>query len=458
MFDAVATAEPADAPEIRPAGDELTVKLSALRRGDAAVAGGKGANLGEALAAGLPVPDGFVITVAAFRAFLADSGIASRIEKLVDQLNVDDPDALQSTTAAIRELVLRTPVPDNVRAAVTTEYSGLQQSDHQPAFVAVRSSAAVEDSAKRSFAGMFASFLNVQGEAILLSRVRECWASAFSAQVLCYRAGHHLPGGALVAVLVQRMVDSEKAGVLFTADPATSDASTAVIEAAFGLGEVVVAGQVTPDRYEVDKRTGRLRMSQIGNKAFLLKRGRSGGNERVYLCEDAAGEAVLDVEEIASLARLANWLESHYGVPQDAEWAIESGLIYLVQTRPITTLGSPIAESERARVLARGLAASAGRASGIVRVITSVAAVTQLPPGEILVTGTTTPDWMPVMRRAAAVITDTGGMTSHAAIVSRELGIPCVVGTRDATRVLHSGMHVSVDAARGLVFEGDCHA
>ncbi|HSJ32044.1 MAG TPA: phosphoenolpyruvate synthase [Longimicrobiales bacterium] len=442
--------------ESRPPAEVFTASVATLRRSDVATAGGKGANLGEMAAAGLPVPDGFVVTVAAFREFLAASGIEARVRELMERLNVEDTAALQSTAAAIRELVLGAPMPDLVRDAVVAAYAQLTtRAGGESPFVAVRSSATVEDSTEFSFAGMFESFLNVHGQERLLSSVRQCWASAFGARVLYYRAKQKVPGEALIAVVVQKMVNSEKAGVLFTMNPATNDASVVVIEAAFGLGEVVVAGQVTPDRYEVDKRTGRLRMSQIGHKEFRLQRAASGENERIDLEDAEADATVLDADEIATLAQLAARLESHYGVPQDAEWAIESGISYLVQTRPVTTMAaSDSGADEPARVLARGLAASPGTASGVVRNLPTAADAQKLLPGEILVTAATSPDWVPIMRRAAAIVTDAGGMTSHAAIVSRELGIPCVVGTKDGTRMLRSGTLVGVDAAKGLVFEG----
>ena len=438
------------------ADEPFTAAFQTLRRADVVTAGGKGANLGEMAAAGLPVPEGFVVTVAAFREFLAGSGIETRVRDLVERLDVEDTAALQSTAAAIRELVLGAPLPDVVRRAVAAAYADMAaRAGEQAPFVAVRSSATVEDSTEFSFAGMFESFLNVHGDEQLLSRIRQCWASAFGARVLYYRAKQQVPGEALIAVVVQKMVNSEKAGVLFTMNPATNDGSVVVIEAAFGLGEVVVAGQVTPDRYEVDKRTGRLRMSQIGHKEFRLQRAESGENERIDLEDVDADATVLDAAEIATLAQLAARLESHYGVPQDAEWAIESGVSYLVQTRPVTTMTATDAgEHEPARVLARGLAASPGTASGVVRNLQTAADAQQLLTGEILVTAATSPDWVPIMRRAAAIVTDAGGMTSHAAIVSRELGIPCVVGTKDGTRVLRSGTLVGVDAAKGLIFEG----
>jgi pyruvate, water dikinase len=444
---------------VEAAEEPLTLPFAALRRGDLAAAGGKGANLGEMAAAGLPVPDGFVVTVAAFQHFLAESGTGKSIEGLLDGLDVDDTPALQRTADAIRELVLTTPIPATVAAAITTAYAGLAApgAPSDPPVVAVRSSATSEDSAQHSFAGMFESFLNIRGDAELLAHVRRCWASAFGGRVLYYRVKQAVPGEALIAVVVQRMVNSEKAGVLFTVNPATNDASAIVIEAAFGLGEVVVAGQVTPDRYEVDKRTGHLRASQIGHKAFLLRRDPAGaGNVRIELPEDAGAAPVLSREEVRDLTDLGTRLEAHYGTPQDAEWAIEAGVVQLVQTRPVTTLQpvEPATGAGAARVVVRGLAASPGLAAGAVRNLASPDDAAQLEPGEILVTTITTPDWVSIMRRAAAIVTDSGGMTSHAAIVSRELGIPCIVGTKDGTRLLRTGERVTVDGAKGLVLEG----
>jgi pyruvate, water dikinase len=437
----------------------FTLPVSELRRTDTGIAGGKGANLGEMAAAGFPVPDGFVVTVSAFRHFLDETGVGAQIAERLKGVDIDDAADLQAVAHAIREQVAGMAIPATIGAAVLEAYHALNGPDDPIAqFVAVRSSATVEDSAQFSFAGMFESYLNVRGDDDLLAHVRQCWASAFGARVLYYRAKQQVPGEALIAVVVQRMVDSEKAGVLFTVNPATNDSSAVVIEAAFGLGEVVVAGQITPDRYEVDKRSGRLRLSQIAQKPFMLRRNAdTGQNVRVELSDADGGAPVLSAEEIGALARLGARLEEHYGVPQDAEWAIEAGVPHLVQTRPVTTLvaAAGTAAIEAAPVVARGLAASPGRAAGVVRNLVSPAEAGQLEPGEILVTASTSPDWVPIMRRAAAIVTDTGGMTSHAAIVSRELGIPCTVGTKDATRVLRTGARVTIDGARGLVLEGE---
>lgn len=432
-----------------------------LGRGDVAEVGGKGANLGEMTRAGLPVPPGFVVTVAAFHRFREATGLAREAERRLADLDVDDSEALAEASEALQDAVRRGEVPEDVRREIEGAYRELGSREGvEDLAVAVRSSATVEDTAQYSFAGMFQSFLNVRGADALIERVRDCWASSYGARVLFYRIKQGLGEEAPIAVVVQKMVDSEKAGVLFTVDPATGDPNRLVIEAAWGLGEVVVGGEVNPDRYEVDKDTfATVRL--IGHKDVMLVRDEeTGENVRVELPEEKATAPVLTAAEVRELAELGKRDEAHYGVPQDAEWAIEDGRIYLVQTRPVTTLRerpgtrSPV----RGQVLLSGLGASPGVASGTVRVLDSPKEGGKLREGEILVTSRTAPDWVPLMRRAAAIVTDSGGMTSHAAIVSRELGIPCIVGTREATRVLQDGMAVTVDAREGTVVAGEAAA
>jgi pyruvate, water dikinase len=292
--------------------------------------------------------------------------------------------------------------------------------------------------------------------------VKGCWASTFGSRVLYYRLKQHLPGDMPVAVVVQRMVDSEKSGVIFTSDPASRDSSRLVIEAVWGLGESIVQGAVTPDRHVVDKASRRVLESVIAEKEFLLRWDKaSGQNVREDLAaRPAAKAAVLTDAEIATLADLALKAEKHYGVAQDLEFAIEKGTVYLTQSRPITTLapGSRPATAVTGPELAHGLGASPGRVSGPVRVLQSISDESSLLHGEILVTRMTSPDWVPLMRRAAAIVTDAGGMTSHAAIVARELGLPCIVGTRDATQKLKNGAVVTVDGATGVVLGGSSAA
>ena len=438
-------------------------------REDVPLVGGKGANLGEMTRAGLPVPNGFVITAEAFRRFMSASGLEAQLRATLSRTDVDDTARLQKTSATLKETVRNAALPDDIRAAIRDAYDRLstprEPHDGGQAFVAVRSSATVEDATQFSFAGMFESFLDIRGAEQLERVVRECWASAFGARVLFYRVKQGSADEMAVAVVVQRMVRSEKSGVMFTADPSSGARDRMVIEAAWGLGEVVVGGQVTPDHYELDKASLVPVQRSIGRKEFALVRDdATGGTVRVELAgtERAAAE-VLTATELRAVAELGQRVEAHYGAPQDVEFAVEGGTVFLTQTRPITTLpaaGAPApvapappapAPAEAGKTVLRGIGASPGTAAGKVRVLAAPDEGAKLAQGEILVAAMTSPDWVPVMRRAAAIVTDAGGMTSHAAIVSRELGIPCVVGTRDGTRVLHDGMLVTVDAREGAV-------
>jgi len=430
-----------------------TAWFEELSRSDVPRAGGKGANLGEMVRAGLPVPPGFVVTVDAFAAFLSESGLADEIRKLREGLDVDDTAALGIVSEKIQTRVRETSVPDEVRARIVESYHTLatRVGEDNP-FVAVRSSATAEDTKQFSFAGMHRSFLNVRGDDAVVDAVRACWASAFTARALFYRSTSHAPVDAELAVVIEAMIDSDKSGVLFTIDPTSGREDVMVIESAWGLGEVVVGGLVQPDRYVVDKKTLAIVDRAVGHKAFELVRGEREPNERHDLLPERADAPSLSDDEVRAIARLALADERHYGAPQDAEFAIAHGKEWLVQTRPVTT--RPKQAVREGEVLVRGLLASPGKVSGAVRVLLGPELGESLEKGEILVAPMTTPDWVPVLRRAGGIITDSGGKTSHAAIVSRELGIPCIVGAGDATKVLTTGTVVTLDATEGVVRGG----
>ncbi|AKK28776.1 phosphoenolpyruvate synthase [Mycobacterium sp. EPa45] len=427
--------------------------IADLGMSDAEEAGGKGANMGEMVSAGLPVPPGFVLLRDCYLESMKSAGVADQLNAMHREAMtvISDTDQLTEMCRQMQELVLKAGMAEDVRALVVSAYRRLGPDT----IVAVRSSATGEDGADASFAGMNATFTNISGEEGLLDAVQRCWASLFGPRVVAYRASRGFSADPAMAVVVQTMIASERAGVAFTADPTTDAEDRVVIEGAFGQGEVVVSGSVEPDTYVVAKETGEVLSRRVGYKSFKIVRGADGSDLTVDIPEEERQAQVLSDDEIRAIAEIAVRSEQHSGCPQDTEWAIAEGKTWIVQTRPITTLhraGKPVPETHD--VVAQGLPAVPGEASGVVRVLTDVADGGRLQDGEVLVAQMTNPDWLPTMRRACALVTDTGGMTCHAAIVARELGVPCIVGARTATADLKDGMVVTVDGTHGRVLSG----
>jgi pyruvate,water dikinase len=435
------------------------VWLDEVGKDDVRLAGGKGANLGELTRAGIPVPPAFIVTTDAYFQFLGQAGLRQRLRGLLDGLDPDDPGALQRASSQARKLLRSAPLPRELAEAIRAAYRQLGGGP-----VAVRSSATAEDTAEASFAGQQATFLNVEGEEAVVRAVQECWASLFEARAIFYRAHHgydHLQVG--IAVPVQRMVQSHRSGVIFTIEPVTGEANKIVIEAVYGLGEAVVSGAVTPDTYVVDKATLRILSKRVHPQGQMLARNPAARGDEFNVWVDVPPERreapKLDDQEIRQLAALARRVEEHYGCPQDIEWAEEGGQFYLLQARPVTVLigASEAAEEEEETVpvLAEGNPGSPGIACGLVRVaLRPEDALAKVQEGDVLVTTMTAPDWVPAMKRAAAIVTERGGRTCHAAIVSRELGIPLVMGVEEATRRFQDGQLVTVDGTSGRIYEG----
>jgi pyruvate,water dikinase len=414
-------------------------------------AGGKGANLGELTRAGLPVPPGFVVTADAYLAAMQGADVRQELLDLAGSADLDDPAALAAVSERLHDLVHKVGVPDALREEILGAYERIGGGR-----VAVRSSATSEDTADASFAGMNQTFTNVDGGDDLLRRVVDCWASLYGARVVAYRKARGIVDEPAIAVVVQKMVASDRSGVMFTVDPTTMDSGRLVIEAALGLGEVVVGGEVEPDTYVVAKERLQLEQVRVGVQTHAVFSDPERGDRRVELSRESGERRVLSDADVAEIAALGTRIEQHYGAPQDIEWAFADGQLFVLQSRPITTLAPPASEapSHVGEELLRGLGASPGIASGAVRVLRSPAEADAFVEGEIVVAPMTNPDWVPVLRRAAGLVTDGGGMTCHAAIVSRELGVPCVVGTRRATEVLRTGEVVTVDGKKGLVLAG----
>jgi pyruvate,water dikinase len=454
--------------------DRLVIPFRALGLGDLAIVGGKNANLGELIRslseAGVRVPDGFAITAHAFRRHLAenrlDAGDAD-IYAALERVDIADVAALAKVGEEIRGRIARAPLPPDIEAAVLASYDALadQYREAEPD-VAVRSSATAEDLPGASFAGQHESYLDVRGRAAVIDAVRACMASLFTDRAIVYR---HERGYAhrsvALSVGVQKMVRSDlaSAGVIFTLDTESGFRDVVDITGAWGLGETVVQGRVNPDEYTVHKPTlaGGFRpilRRVAGDKDVKLVYASGGQTAEAPVPDEDRRRLVLGDDEVLALARWAVAIEAHYAMPMDIEWAKDgrTGELFVVQARPETVHAQRAAPSfELFRISGTGRALVTGRsvgakiAVGKVRAIRSPAELPSFQPGEILVAPMTDPDWEPVLARAAAVVTDHGGRTCHAAIVSRELGIPCVVGTGHATATLHTGDLVTVSCAEG---------
>jgi pyruvate,water dikinase len=434
--------------------------LEEIRKEDIAAVGGKGASLGEMSAVGLPVPKAFVVTSHAFRRFLVEADIEDVIFNDLEKLDVDDSEALEGASNRAKEVVMKAKMPASIKADISDAYKKMGGSR---LVVAVRSSATAEDLPDASFAGQQETFLNIKGEKNLMDAVQKCWASLYGGRAIYYRAKQGFDDRSVnIAVVVQELVNSEKAGVMFTSHPVTGE-SLSIIEGSWGLGEAVVSGSVSPDKYVFDQRSGKVIDRLIATKNIEIISDGDNGTKIVEIEKDRREAPVLNEDEVSRLASFGNIAETHYGVPQDVEWAIVGDDIYILQSRPITTIGSAASPKEPAaensgKIIVKGQGASPGIASGKVVIVKDIKDAGKVKEGDILVTKMTNPDMVPAMRRVAAIVTDEGGMTCHAAIVSRELGTPAVVGTKNATVVLKLGQMITVDGEKGQVFEGAIEA
>lgn len=435
--------------------------FSEVGKTDIGKVGGKGANLGELTRAGFPAPNGFIVTADAYFYFLQQTRIGPAIQRTIRGVNPEDSKKLNALSKIIKKHILDAQMPADLRQQIITAYQQLGN-----VAVAVRSSATAEDLPEASFAGQQATFLNMKGADEVVEAVQKCFASLFEARAIYYRIVNkfdHMKVG--LAVPVQLMVQSDRSGIMFTVDPVSGDTNKLVIEAGYGLGEAIVSGSVTPDRYLFDKTAEKIISKEVNSQDWMIIRDPRGGDKHVSVAQANRKDQKMTDSQIIELAKLGKKIEQHYNAPQDTEFAIEKGKIFMVQSRPITTLDKKQNEDvseqqgegqniESAEVLLRGAAASLGMASGPVKVIHHHEEIDKVKEGEILVTEMTTPDFVPAMKRAKGIVTDTGGRTCHAAIVSRELGIPCVVGTSTATSKLKTGQIVTVDGSKGLVYKG----
>ena len=428
---------------------------------DIPLVGGKGANLGEMTRAGIRVPPGFNITIEGYDKFMESNQLYERIMKRLDALNTDDTAELQKASVEIRAMLEAAPIPKDLQKLITDSYDKAVKGAPN-SFVAVRSSATAEDLPDASFAGQQETFLNTKGHEQLLENVRKCWSSLFTPRSIFYRVRQGFKHrDEKLCVVVQRMVNSDTAGIMFTSD-VTLGKPYSLIEGGWGLGEMIVSGTVTPDTYVVKKKDLTIHNKIIGKQSEYMIRNEEGGSLRLEVHEAKKAVQKISDKMIIEIAGSGNLIEKHYGKPMDVEWAVESDVLYILQARPVTTKIIEGDEAEVAaegtttehKILLKGMGASPGIGIGKVVMVRDMEDLSKVHKGDIMVTVMTTPDMVPAMVRASGIVTDEGGMTCHAAIVSRELGIPCIVGTSEATKVLKDGTIVTVDGKLGKVYEG----
>lgn len=440
-----------------------------IDKNDIPVVGGKGANLGEMTQKGVDVPPGFCVTAGAYKDFIKLAKLEDAIREKIEGLDVEDSDELQVKAAEIRDLINNSEMPLEIRSEIEGAYDEFSQKvNNSNPEVAIRSSATAEDLPEASFAGQQDTYLHISGREEVLNHARRCWASLWTARAIYYRTEQGFDHfDVALSVVVQKMVNSEKSGVMFTANPVNNNKEEIIINASWGLGEAVVSGSVSPDEYIVNKKDKSIVEKYISEKKLMIVKKDDGVGTvdvdvETYLGYDKVNEQCLTDEEIIKLADYGLKIENMYGSHQDIEWGfdIDTKELYILQSRPITTLkdeeGTKTVneKTEELKMLVRGLPASPGVASGKVKNILDINEISRVEDGDILVTVMTNPDMVPAMRRASAVVTDEGGRTCHAAIVSRELGIPCIVGAKTASETLKEGMEITVDASRGVVYEG----
>jgi len=450
---------------------EFVKWFSELNKSSGNIAGGKGANLAEIYNLKIPVPPGFVITAQAYDYFIKKAGLKNKIKELLERIKYEDTEKLDEITKQIRVFIMDSEFPKEMQEEIIESYETLSvkkieiekgcahdilKNSSEPTFVAVRSSATTEDLAEASFAGQQDSFVNIKGEESLIKHIKKCFASLYTSRATYYRNKQGFKDvQASLAVVIQKMVDSEKSGVIFSKDPSYKN-DNIIIESVWGLGEGIVSGSITPDKHIVSKTDLKILDKKIADKKIAITRNSGGEKTIIKLREEKSNHPVLKDNEIKKLAEFAIQLEEHYQKPQDIEFAIEKDEIFIVQTRPITTMGNRIESRKeiKGEIILSGIAASPGIASGKIKIIENLEDLKKINKGDVLVTKMTNPDMVVTMQKSAAIVTDQGGLTAHASIVSREMGIPCIVGTQTATTKLKEGEIITVDGFTGNIYKG----
>ncbi|MCT3031463.1 phosphoenolpyruvate synthase [Pediococcus parvulus] len=449
-----------------------------LHREDVNLVGGKSSSLGEMTSSmDVPVPYGFATTARAYRYFMHKTKLNDKVNDLLESIkDYENSDELHKTCEQIRNLIVEAQMPDDLANDIKQAYSDLaKKMGQEDPFVAIRSSATAEDLPNASFAGQQESYLNIKGAADVVNRVQQCYASLFTDRATYYRHKQHFPHEKVaLSAAIQMMVFSKASGIMFSVNVANGDGSKIMVDAIYGLGEYIVLGKVTPDHFVIDKQSMKIVEKDILKQTVELVRVADGGTEEQTVPTELQEQAALTDSQVIELAGYAKEIERHYGCYMDMEYALDTNTnrLWIVQARPETVWSqrkknkdnaidgsSNVVTEADAEIAVRGLAASPGVASGVVHVIDNPKDIDQFKQGEVLVTVMTSPDWVPAMKKAVAIITNNGGMTCHAAIISREMQIPCIVGTRSkntvATEVLKTGDVVTVDAKNGVVYRGE---
>ncbi|MDD1776080.1 MAG: phosphoenolpyruvate synthase [Candidatus Methanomethylicus sp.] len=444
--------------------------FDSLRKDDVALVGGKCANLGELMSFGMPVPPGFAITAEGYKLHLQRNGMLEKIEGVLNQMDVANTPSLENASAQIRTIIEASPLPKELEMEIIGAYRELgEKLNTKDPTVAIRSSATAEDLPGASFAGQQDTYLFISGEKPLIKYVIKCFSSLFTPRAIAYRKEKGFDDRKVyLSVAVQKMINSKAAGVIFTLDPATGNREVVTIESTWGVGETIVQGRVRPDQYIIDKKTMRIVEKTISKKEIMSLRAPSEGGggflKEIPVPADKSEVACISDDQVLLLGKYAIEIEDHYKQPMDIEWALEdqNKELYIVQARPETVWSQKDTKKEVGpamsgiqKRLLRAIAASPGLVAGKAHVILDAKGIGEFQAGEILITEMTSPDWAPAMRKAKAIVTNSGGKTCHAAIVSRELGIPCVVGAGNATTVIKTGQVITVDATHGLVYDGD---
>lgn len=440
----------------------LVLPFNKMDKDDIPLVGGKAANLGEMVQAGFPVPNGFCVTSYSYQLLITENNLLQTIKDIIKVTDVHNSSQLQKASNKITSLIKKAKIPQELSNQIFNSYEKLKKGNKSP-LVAVRSSATAEDLPDASFAGQQDSFLNIKGEANLIQAIRDAWASLFGARAIFYRETKGFDHFKVsLAVPVQLMVQSDISGVAFSINPVTNNKNHIIIEAGWGLGDYIVQGVVTPDHYIVNKDDFSIHSRQIIPQKFMEVYKYPSGVKKKKVKKTLINQQKLSDDLIIKLAKIVASIQKHYYFPQDIEWALENNQLYITQSRPITTIALKANSKPKyqpkdlndLKIILQGQAASPGIGVGKVVKVKGSKDLGKVKTGDILVAEMTSPDYVPAMRKAAGIITDKGGQTSHAAIVSRELGVPAIVGTSSATSTLKAKQTLTLDGSTGNVYNG----